>query len=74
MGIASTYDLSSDHTPVIATVSTEAVNKNTTPRLNQRRTNWDDYRIRIEEAVNLNISLKNPDDTDIALTTYISIL
>jgi hypothetical protein len=28
----------------------------------------------IEEAVNLNISLKSPDDLDIALTTYIGIL
>jgi hypothetical protein len=62
MGIASSYDLSSDHTPVIATFSTEPVNKKTTPRLHNRRTNWDGYRIIIEEAANLNI------------TTYIGIL
>jgi hypothetical protein len=31
MGIASNYDLSSDHTPVIATVSTEPVNKKPPP-------------------------------------------
>jgi hypothetical protein len=42
MGITSSYDLSLDHTPVIATVSTEPVNKKTTPRLHNRRTNWDD--------------------------------
>jgi hypothetical protein len=34
----------------------------TTPRLHNRRTNWDDYRIIIEEAVNLSIILKGPDD------------
>jgi hypothetical protein len=74
MGIASSYDLSSDCTSVIATVSTEPVNKKTTPRLHNRRTNWDDYRIIIEEVANFNISLKSPDDVDIALTTYIGIL
>jgi hypothetical protein len=56
-------------------VITEPVNKNTTPRLHNRRTTWDDYRIIIiEEAANLNISLKSPDDINIALTTYIGIL
>jgi hypothetical protein len=39
MGIASSYDLSSDLTPVIAMVCTEPVNKKTTPRLHNRRTN-----------------------------------
>jgi hypothetical protein len=32
MGIASSYDLSSDHTPIIATVSTEPVNKKNHPQ------------------------------------------
>jgi hypothetical protein len=43
MVIASSYDLLSDHTPIIATVSTETVNKKNTPRLHNRRNNWDDY-------------------------------
>jgi hypothetical protein len=68
------YDLSSDHTPVISTISTEIVHKTTTPRLHNRRTNWDDYRIKIETAINLNISLKSPEELDIALINYISIL
>jgi hypothetical protein len=58
MGIAPSHDLLSNHIPVIATVSTEPVNKKNTPRLHNRRTNWDDYRIIIEKAVNFNISLK----------------
>jgi hypothetical protein len=74
MVIAPSYGLSSDHTPVIAKVSTEPVNKKTTPRLLNRRTNWDDYQIIIEEAPNLNISLRCPDDIDIDLTTYTGIL
>jgi hypothetical protein len=54
------YGVSSDHTPIIATVSTEPVNKKP-QRLHNRRINWDYYGIIIEEAVNLNISLKSPD-------------
>jgi hypothetical protein len=55
MSIASSYDLSSDHTPIIAMASNKSVNKST-PRLHNRRTNWQDYPIIIEKAVNLNIS------------------
>jgi hypothetical protein len=73
--IASSYDLSSDHTPVIATVSTEPINKmKTTPRLDNRTISGDDYRIITEEAVNLSICLKSPEELDIALTNYFSIL
>jgi hypothetical protein len=74
MDIVPSYDLSSDHTPVIATISTEVVNKKTTPRLHNRRTNWTDYRTKIEEAINLLTSLKSPAELDTALTNFISTL
>jgi hypothetical protein len=45
-----------------------------TSRLHNRQTKWDDYRIKIEEAINLNITLKSPEELDIALTKSISIL
>jgi hypothetical protein len=73
MDIVPSYDLSSDHTPVIATISTEIIKK-TTHRLHNRRTNWNDYRIIIEEAINLNISLKSPEELNTALTNFTSIL
>jgi hypothetical protein len=57
-----------------ALLNTHTEHDSTTPRLHNRRTNLDDYRIIIEEAVKLNISLKSPNDIDIALTTYIGIL
>jgi hypothetical protein len=74
MGIVPSYDLSSDHTPVIATISTEIINKKTTPRLHNIRTNWDDYRIIVEEAINLNISLKSPEELNTALINFTSTL
>lgn len=74
MDIVPNYDLSSDHTPVIATISTVVVNKKTIPRLHNRRTNWTEYRSKIDEATNLRTSLKSPEEIDAALTTFISTL
>jgi hypothetical protein len=74
MDVVPSYDLSSDHTSVIATISTEVVIMKTTPRLHNRKTNWTDYQTKIEEAINLHTSLKSPEELDTALTNFTSIL
>jgi hypothetical protein len=74
MDITPSYDLSSDHAPVIATVSTEVVIKQTIPRLHNSTTNWNDYRTQIDETVNLNISLNNHAEIDSTLSNFISLL
>jgi hypothetical protein len=74
MDITPSYDLSSDHSPVIATVSTEVVIKQMIPRLHNSRTNWNNYRTQIDETGNLNISLKNHAELDTALSNFISLL
>ncbi|PNF37846.1 hypothetical protein B7P43_G08372 [Cryptotermes secundus] len=61
-------------TSVIATISTEVVNRKTSPRLHNRRTNWTDYRIETEEAINLHISPKSPEELDISLTNTLTFL
>jgi hypothetical protein len=38
--IQPSYDLSSDHTPIIATLSTTIVTEESTPKLHNSRTNW----------------------------------
>jgi hypothetical protein len=74
MDLVPSYDLSSDHTPVIATTSTEVVIKKTTPRLHCRKPNWTDYQTKIEEAINLHTSLKSPEELDTVLTNFIAFL
>jgi hypothetical protein len=74
MDITASYDLSSHHSSVIATVSNEVIIKRTIPRLHNNRTNWNDYRIHIDEIVNLNISLKHHAEIDTALSNFISLL
>ncbi|PNF14490.1 hypothetical protein B7P43_G16423 [Cryptotermes secundus] len=52
-GLSSTYadvtpsfELSSDHTPVIATISSSVIHKQPTPKLHNNKTNWDTYRVK----------------------------
>jgi hypothetical protein len=52
MDITPSYVLSSDHSPVIATVSSEVVVKQTILRLHNSRTNWNDYGTQIYATVN----------------------
>jgi hypothetical protein len=74
MDITPSYDLSSDHSLVIATVGTEVVIEQTIPRLHNSRTNWNDYRTQMYETVHLNIRLKNHAEIDTALSKFISLL
>lgn len=60
------YDLSSDHSPVIVTVSTDVLRIETPKRLTNKRTNWDQYRRLVEQNCLLNIPLITPADIDAA--------
>jgi len=60
--ITASYDLSSEHSPIIATVSEAIISKPRPPHLHTRTTNWEKYRELIRQGANLNISLKTPHD------------
>jgi hypothetical protein len=62
--IQSSYDLSSDHSPIIATISTSVIVSKPTPRLHNSQTNWDTYRRIIQENVNLSMKLKEQEDVE----------
>jgi hypothetical protein len=51
--IQSCYDLTSDHSPNIATISTSVIVRKPAPRLHNSKTNWDTYRRIIQDNVNL---------------------
>jgi len=50
--IQPSYDLSSDHTPIITTLSTIIMTKRPTPRLHNSRTDWHRYKSDISNQVN----------------------
>jgi len=60
----SNVDLSSDHTPVIVSLSTAAIEKSLPPKLTTRNTDWNKFQHYLEENTNLNKRLKSPADLD----------
>jgi hypothetical protein len=60
----SCFDLSSDHSPVLITLEAHALNQEIQPRLNNRHTNWDDFKQLINERLTLKVSLKTKEDTE----------
>lgn len=72
-GISSNYitvepnnDLSSDHSPVIATMSTTVIRRTKDPCLTSKNTDWDTFRTYIDQNIALSINLREPDDIDCA--------
>jgi hypothetical protein len=65
--VKSCFDLSSDHSPVLITLEAHARNQGKQPSLNNRHTNWDDFRQFINERLTLNVSLKTEEDIEAAV-------
>ena len=70
--IQSSYDLTSDHSQIIATIRTPVIVSKPAPLLHNSKTNWDTYRRIIQDNVNLSIKLKEREgvEPDVELTIY----
>jgi hypothetical protein len=68
--IKSNFDLSSDHSPIIMTVSTEILLTEPVPRLYNKQTNWGKY----QEIINQNIRLKEHDEIEAAVHDFTALL
>lgn len=62
--IESNDDLSSDHSPLILTLSTAVITKPTNPKLTSSKTNWEQYKAYMDENTSLSLRLKDPNDID----------
>jgi RNA polymerase-interacting CarD/CdnL/TRCF family regulator len=67
-------DLSSDHTPIILTISTHPILKPATPKIATSKTNWNLFNTHVNEQINLQIPLKTPDDIDRAVQNITGVL
>jgi len=74
MDIESNYDLSSDHTPMIVTLSTTVITVPETLKLHTAKTNWQTYRNVLDTRIQLNISLKTPEEVDVGIDELTTIL
>jgi len=74
MEVEPNYDLSSDHTPVIVTLSTTVITVPKTLKLHTAKTNWQTYRNVLDTRIQLNISLKTPEKVDVGIDELTTIL
>ena len=70
--IQSSYDLTSGHSPIVATINTSAIVSKPAQRLHNSQTNWDTYSRIIQDKANLSIILKEYEDVelDVELKIY----
>jgi hypothetical protein len=68
------YDFSSDHTPIITTLSTSLMIVKPTPRLHNSRNDWHRYKSEVSKQVNGEWKLKTQADIDTAVTKFTNIL
>jgi hypothetical protein len=57
------YDLTSDHIPIIVTISITIVVRQPAPRLHTSHTNWAKYKTLVRDKVNTIMKLKTSEDT-----------
>lgn len=72
--IEENFDLSTDHSPVMLTVSGKLDKKERAPFLCNNRTNWDKFREHCEDNIELNISLKTPLELEDEVDTFIKVI
>jgi endonuclease/exonuclease/phosphatase family metal-dependent hydrolase len=68
------FDLASDHTPIIATISTSVILRKPKPILYNSKTNWELFREIIEINTKLATKLKEPADIENEYKSFIVLL
>jgi hypothetical protein len=64
------FDLSSDHSMILVTLTADALSPENEPILSKRQTNWDDFRCLVNEGLTLNILLKTEEDIEAAAKLF----
>lgn len=72
--VQSIADLSSNHSPVLLTISTTILMKNANLHITNKNTNWEEYREILSQDVDLRIKLKTPDELEAASNAFINLI
>lgn len=70
--VESNDDLSSDHTPVILSLGEWEVQEKCNPKLTNKRTNWIEFREKLENFINLRSPLETVDQIDKEVEQFIA--
>jgi hypothetical protein len=66
----SCFDLSSNHSPVLITLTSHALNQEKQPSLSNIHSNWNYFRHLINQRLTLNVSHKTEEDTEAAVKFF----
>lgn len=72
--IESCLDLTSDHSPLKVTISTQIIKKEKPPTLYNKKTNWNLFSEIISEQITCNIPLKTNEELEIAIDNFNTII
>jgi hypothetical protein len=72
--IKPSYDLTSDHSPIIATISSSIITRKPTPGLHNSKTNGETYRQTIQEKAKLSIKLKDNEQVEPETNSLVTML
>lgn len=68
--VESSLDLSSDHSPIICTLSSSIMNVECPPRLCSKSTDWDHFRKLVNDKLSLKVSLKTGEEIEDAIELF----
>jgi len=68
------FELTSDHSPIIASFGASVTNKAVTPTLSTIHTNWDMFRAYIDEQVNLRLRIRECAALDEAIQYFTALI
>jgi hypothetical protein len=70
----SVFELSSDHSPMIASIGADLPHRTTAPTLPTIHTNWDLFRAYIDEHITLRLRIKECAELDEAIQLYTTLI
>lgn len=65
------YDMSSDHSPIMLTLSEKIIPKESNPTLVNKNTDWESFKLDLDNIVNLKVPLKNTEQLDLEVEKFI---
>jgi hypothetical protein len=68
--LSENFDLNSDHSAVILTLSANIISKAARPALVNRSTDWESFKLDLQESINLKIKLKTWEQLEMATETF----
>jgi hypothetical protein len=66
----SCYELSTNQSPVLITLTTHALNREKPPSISNKHTNWDHFRLLASERLTLKVPLKTEEDIEAAVKFF----